>query len=123
MPPTDQEIRELQLGYISSTRDTLATLRGHSESLPRNGQFKSSFPVLLYLAHQLKGSGGTLGFAGISDAALELTNELETFLDDAVERPAPEELAARVTKVLDRLELAVTEAERQVSGEVASESA
>lgn len=114
MPPTEQELRELRRGYIDTTRDTLITLRQHTKALPQNGQFKSSFPVLLYFAHQLKGSGGTLGFDGISAAAIELTEELESFLDDTIERPAPEELATRVSSVLDRLEAAVAEAEREL---------
>ena len=104
MPPTDQEIRELQASYLDSTVETLGTLRDHVEALPRSGQFKTSFPLLLFIAHQLKGSGGTLGFRTISDRAGDLASELETFLDDAAGRPDPDELARRANKILERLE-------------------
>lgn len=115
MPPTEDELRELRQGYLDTTRETLKTLRQHASSLSRNGQFKSSFPVLLYLAHQLKGSGGTLGFDGITAAAVELAEELEKFLDDAVERPAPDELSTRVNEVLDRLQAALEEGDRELA--------
>lgn len=104
MPPTASELRELQSSYLDSTIETLDVLRDHVEALPRNGQFKTSFPLLLFLAHQLKGSGGTLGFRTISDRAADLATELETFLDDTAARPDPEELARRANRILERLE-------------------
>lgn len=114
--PSTEELRDLQQAYLQSTRETIDVLRHHVESLPRKDQFKTSFPVLLYLAHQLKGSGGTLGFNRISDEATALARELERFLDDGSARPAPEELSTEASGILDRLQEAVQEGEQMLNG-------
>lgn len=119
MPPTDEELRELQISYLDSTAESIGVLRGHVESLPNSGQFKTSFPVLLYLAHQLKGSGGTLGFPAISDIADELASDLESFLDDTEARPDPQELAVRAQDAVDRLEVLVDELRNDMSAATA----
>jgi len=112
----DTELRELQRDYLDDVRRTLDELRAHGRGLAEAGTFKNSFPKLLFLAHQLKGSGGSLGFPRISDVAREMARKLDLFLDDEqVERPTPEELSRTLLQLSSELENEVTSARATLS--------
>lgn len=110
-PDLDQELRTLQLDYLVDVREKINVLKNHSDALASARNFKTSFPVLLYLSHQLKGSGGSLGFPEISDLAEKLNGELNGFLDGDEVRPTPVELSRTASILIARLENVVTEAE------------
>lgn len=103
----DAELRELQQDYLEDVRQKVSLIRQHAEALRDRGRFKTSFPILLYIAHQLKGSGGSLGFPKITDAARNMTEKLNEFLDDASARPSPQELSDDVLKMASQLEKAL----------------
>jgi chemotaxis protein histidine kinase CheA len=107
-----EELRTLQLDYLLSARETVDLIRQHALTLASRNQFKTAFPVLLYLSHQLKGSGGTLGFPKISDIAGRLSGELNRFLDDAGPRPDPGELSGSMVALSDELDSSIAEAEQ-----------
>lgn|GEM_PF-1856004 len=118
---TKGELQELQLDYLTDVRDKLQSLREHAESLGARSRFKTSFPVLLYLSHQLKGSGGSLGFPRISSVALQLSTTLNEYLEEETAlRPDPEHLSLRVMRLASELEHVLNEAEKGLRGEEAS---
>jgi hypothetical protein len=109
------ELRALQLDYLNSTRDTVQLMKQHGKSLSSRKQFKTAFPVLLYLSHQLKGSGGSLGFPEITDLAAKMSSELNLFLDDTTPRPAPGDLSRAVTALSEQLEEVLDAAVEKIS--------
>jgi HPt (histidine-containing phosphotransfer) domain-containing protein len=109
----DEDLRQLQLDYLTDVREKIAVIRRHGRSLERT--FKQSFPALLFLAHQLKGSGGSLGFPHITELAERMKRELNLFLDDEVaHRPRPQDLAATLAALSNELEQEVTAAEKSL---------
>ena len=108
------ELRELQREYLTDVRHKLSLIREHGRSL--GADFSESFPRLLFLAHQLKGSGGSFGFPRITELAQRMSRELSQFLDDEVaSRPTPGDLASRLEQISGELESEVTTAQRSVT--------
>ena len=98
------ELADLQREYLADVTTTIETMREQARALAAHGTFKSAFPALLIHAHQLKGSGGSIGFPRISDVADAMRHELSLFLDDArVDRPTPEELSRKLVALTDEL--------------------
>jgi chemotaxis protein histidine kinase CheA len=98
------ELADLQRDYLADVATTIKEIREHGRLLGERGAFKNAFPKLLFLAHQLKGSGGSLGFPRISDVAHSMHHELNLFLDDErVDRPTPEELSRKIVALSDEL--------------------
>lgn len=111
----DEEMKDLQRDYLADVKQKLTIIRQHAEALPDGRRFVTSFPVLLHLAHQLKGSGGSLGFPTISEAARALSERLNQFLDDEVSpRPSPQELSVSVLAMAAQLEQVILEAEKLI---------
>ena len=111
----EDELRELQRDYLTDVREKLSLIRENASSLARSRQFKTSFPVLLFLTHQLKGSGGSLGFPRITDVARKINLELNRYLeDDSYPRPTLAELSKSVEALSEQLGEAVDESERAV---------
>lgn len=108
----DQELRDLKRDYLKDVRDKLSLIRHHGQALGNRTRFKTSFPVLLYLAHQLKGSGGSLGFPGITETAKRMSLQLNEFLDDAGPRPNPQELSKGVLDLAGQLEQVIADCEQ-----------
>ena len=113
--PVD-ELRALQLDYLSSTRDTVKLMRQHGKALGSRKEFKTAFPVLLYLSHQLKGSGGSLGFPEVTELAARMSSELNQFLDDVSPRPAPGDLSRAVMTIADEMEQVLDRESARVGG-------
>lgn len=107
----DAELRELQRDYLRDVREKLGLLRHHGAALEDRRRFKTSFPVLLFIAHQLKGSGGSLGFPEITDVARQMSDQLNGFLDDLRPRPSPTELSQNILAMAGVLDDTVTQSE------------
>jgi HPt (histidine-containing phosphotransfer) domain-containing protein len=107
------ELRELQRDYLAEVRLTVDRMREHGRDLGETSGFKSSFPELLFLAHQLKGSGGSLGFARITQLAQRMGEELNFFLDEQrATRPTPEQLSETLLALSSELESEVNNAQQ-----------
>jgi HPt (histidine-containing phosphotransfer) domain-containing protein len=105
------ELTDLQRDYLADVTKAIDSMRQHGRGLAERGTFKSAFPALLFLAHQLKGSGGSLGFPGITNVARAMSRELSQFLDDErADRPTPEELSRTLTALTSELEREVASA-------------
>lgn len=108
-----EELRELQIDYLADVRDKVHLIQQHARNLGAPKRFKTSFPLLLFLSHQLKGSGASLGFPRISELARDMSEQLNLFLDDeAGARPSPQQLSAGVIAISVELENALKSAER-----------
>ncbi len=105
------ELRDLQRDYLADVRQTVNRMRDYGRDLSDQHRFKTSFPELLFLAHQLKGSGGSLGFPAVTNIARRISDELNLFLDEQqVRRPSLEELSKTVLALSTELERAVDSA-------------
>ena len=123
-----EELRELRLDYLGDLRETVASLRQHGAALRIRKKFRNSFPVLLYIAHQLKGSGGTMGYPLISQVGADMSTRLNSFLDESAQRPTPDELSRQVLVLAGQLHALLGPAERElvtgsISGRARSASA
>ncbi len=107
------ELRQLQRDYLADVRLTVDRMRQHGRGLGQAAGFKNSFPELLFLAHQLKGSGGSFGFARISEVARRMGEELNLFLDQQqVSRPTPGQLSETLLALSGELEREVSNAQQ-----------
>ncbi len=107
-----EELKQLRRDYLADLEEQVGLVRLHGKALSTRTKFKTSYPVLLYIGHQLKGSGGTIGFPEISALGTKLSETLDAFLSDTEERPSPGELSKRVVAIAEELEAAVGRAER-----------
>ena len=100
---SEAELKALRDDYLADVKEMASVIRKHGLNL-RN--FKTSFPVLLYLSHQLKGSGGSLGFPRISALAQKMNEQLNEFLDEetGMPRPTRAELAHNVVSLAEELD-------------------
>lgn len=74
----DHELNELRREFLDEARDKVSEMQTALEKTPT----AESIDRLTYLAHQLKGSGGSYGYQRISTDAAELEKALETVADD-----------------------------------------
>ena len=84
----DHELNELRREFLGEARDKVAEMQAALEGT----RDPASLERLAYLAHQLKGSGGSYGYQRISSDAAELEKAFETLssgetrdgIDDAI---------------------------------------
>jgi len=108
------EMRALRREYLHDVLEKAALLKEHGQALSVRKRFKTSFPVLLYISHQLKGSGGSLGFPEITELAKKISVELNQFLEaDSDPRPTPQKLSQSVVSIATDLENTTREATLQ----------
>lgn len=74
----DHELDELKREFLDEARDKVAEMLTVLEQAPT----AETLDRLTYLAHQLKGSGGSYGYQRISTDAAELEKALENVADD-----------------------------------------
>src|SRR5262249_54859082 len=73
----DPELDALKREFLGEARDKVREIETHLE-VERSPK---SLERMTYLAHQLKGSGGSYGFERISSDAAELEKAIEGFTD------------------------------------------
>jgi HPt (histidine-containing phosphotransfer) domain-containing protein len=71
----DHELNELKREFLDEARDKVLEMQ---TAVDGGGRDSKSLERLAYLAHQLKGSGGSYGYQQISDDATELEKALES---------------------------------------------
>lgn len=70
----DHELNELRREFLDEARGKVEEM----QSALDGGSDSASLERLAYLAHQLKGSGGSYGYQRISDDAAQLERAIET---------------------------------------------
>lgn len=93
----DHELNELRREFLDEARDKVAEM----QSAIAEERSASTLERVSYLAHQLKGSGGSYGFQRISADAAEL--------EKAIERNGDGDLARYVTNLSNAVESAARE--------------
>ena len=82
----DHELNELRREFLDEARDKVSEMQTALEQKPS----AEAIDRLTYLAHQLKGSGGSYGYERISTDAAELEKALEKVADQDGSFPALE---------------------------------
>jgi HPt (histidine-containing phosphotransfer) domain-containing protein len=70
----DHELNELRREFLDEARGKVNEM----ESVLQTGSNGPAYDRLAYLAHQLKGSGGSYGYQRISDDAAQLEKAVES---------------------------------------------
>ena len=81
----DYELNELKREFLDEAREKVAEMQASVESGGRDG---AALDRLAYLAHQLKGSGGSYGYQQISDDAAELEKAVESLASQNGDGPS-----------------------------------
>ncbi|HKR62682.1 MAG TPA: Hpt domain-containing protein [Thermoanaerobaculia bacterium] len=82
----DYELNELRREFLDEARAKVAEMQ---TALETSGDSRALERVA-YLAHQLKGSGGSYGYQRISTDAAEVEKAVESLVEQASESPAVE---------------------------------
>ena len=77
-PMVDHELNELRREFLDEARGKVSEMQTALEQTPS----AEAVDRLTYLAHQLKGSGGSYGYQRISTDAAQLEKALERVADD-----------------------------------------
>ena len=77
-PMVDHELNELKREFLDEAREKISEMLSALEQAPA----ADAMERLTYLAHQLKGSGGSYGYQRISTDAAELEKALEKISND-----------------------------------------
>ncbi|HYO74921.1 MAG TPA: Hpt domain-containing protein [Thermoanaerobaculia bacterium] len=94
----DYELNELRREFLGEAREKVAEMQSALES----DRGSATLERLAYLAHQLKGSGGSYGYQRISDDAASLEKAIEEGRIDG-------ELVTYVTSLRTEIDRAVAE--------------
>ena len=80
----DYELNELKREFLDEARDKVTEMQTALEA----SRSAESLERLAYLAHQLKGSGGSYGYQRISDDATEVEKAVEAMARDNADAPS-----------------------------------
>jgi HPt (histidine-containing phosphotransfer) domain-containing protein len=94
----DHELNELRREFLGEARDKVAEMQAALDG----GRDAASLERLAYLAHQLKGSGGSYGYQRISEDAAGLEKAIEDGRVDG-------DLGGYVNNLRDEIERATKE--------------
>ncbi|MEJ7594551.1 MAG: Hpt domain-containing protein, partial [Planctomycetaceae bacterium] len=92
LPMEVPEFREIVAAFANGLRETLARLR-HSQTC-------MDYQEIRELAHRLKGTGGTVGFADFTEPSGRLQNAAEIHDDDTIEA-----MISELEQIASRLEI------------------
>lgn len=104
----DEELRQLRSDYRQTLGETILTIEKHARGLSNAARVKTSFPVLLYLTHQIKGTAGTLGFPEVSEIARDLARNLEDFLSPQTPAVSRESISETAIAAVAKLKAAIS---------------
>ena len=91
----DKELEELQREFLAEAKDKVQEIESQLDGA-RNAE---SLQRLSYLAHQLKGSGGSYGFQRISTDAAELEKAVEWLATGSDEGRVEEKIQQHVVNI------------------------
>ena len=103
----DYELNELKREFLDEAREKVDEMQSVVDGGNRDS---ASLDRLAYLAHQLKGSGGSYGYQQISDDATELEKAIESLAGSNGDRTALDEKIHRhVTNLRTEIDGAMKE--------------
>ena len=101
----DPELDELKREFLTEAREKVEEM----DSTFRAGRSPQALERLIYLAHQLKGSGGSYGFQRISTNAAELEKIVERVVKGDSPSDADEQIRQHVTNLRGEIDRGVSE--------------
>lgn len=102
----DHELNELRREFLGEAREKVDEMHATLDGL----EAAASIERLAYLAHQLKGSGGSYGYQQISDDAAEVEKAAEALPSMNGSRADVEQkIRAHVRSMRDEIDKAVAE--------------
>ena len=101
----DYELNELKREFLDEAREKVDEMRS-ALSDPRSPE---ALDRLAYLAHQLKGSGGSYGYQSISDNAAELEKLIESLESTGSNGDGNANLMRYVTQLRTEIDTAAKE--------------
>ena len=101
----DRELEELKREFLAEAQAKVLEITAAVE----NGRDSESLDRLAYLAHQLKGSGGSYGYANISNDAAEIEKAVEQLAHGNDHDGAEKVLRARSESLRNAIEGAARE--------------
>ena len=96
----DHELDELKREFLAEAEEKVREM----ESALENGKASGSLERVAYLAHQLKGSGGSYGYQRISADAAEIEKAVE-----ASDGNVPDDVRAHVKSLRSEIDRAAKE--------------
>jgi HPt (histidine-containing phosphotransfer) domain-containing protein len=98
----DYELNELKREFLDEAREKVVEMQSALERVPE----RDSLDRLAYLAHQLKGSGGSYGYQRISTDAAELEKVVESLAErdggDSAEEAKIQQCVLNLQNEIDR---------------------
>ena len=101
----DRELEELKREFLAEAQAKVLEIAAAVD----NGRDSESLDRLAYLAHQLKGSGGSYGYASISDDAAEIEKAVEQIANKGDQDGAEKVLRTRSESLRNAIEQAANE--------------
>lgn len=96
----DHELNELRREFLDEARDKVSEMH----SAVNAGRSVAALDRLAYLAHQLKGSGGSYGYQRISEDAAGLEKAIQEQREDADLAGYVENLRAEIERAAKELD-------------------
>lgn len=94
----DYELNELKREFLDEAREKVDEMQSALDRVRE----REALERLAYLAHQLKGSGGSYGYQRISTDAAELEKAVESITDGGSESAALEQFVVSLRAEIDR---------------------
>ena len=104
----DHELNELKREFLDEAREKVDEMQSIVDGGSRDS---AALDRLAYLAHQLKGSGGSYGYQQISDDATELEKAIESLAGSTGD---PATLDAKIRKHVTNLRNEIDEAVKEL---------
>ena len=101
----DRELEALKREFLAEAQAKVLEIAAAVD----NGRDSESLDRLAYLAHQLKGSGGSYGYANISNDAAEIEKAVEQIANKGDHDSAEKVLRARSESLRNAIEGAARE--------------
>lgn len=102
----DHELDELKREFLDEAREKVVDMEAALPEVPA----REALDRLAYLAHQLKGSGGSYGYQKISTEAADLERAVESIVAQGSEEAAePESLGQYVSNLRVEIDRAASE--------------
>jgi chemotaxis protein histidine kinase CheA len=97
----DQELDQLKREFLSEAEEKV---REMESALDGHGDNSASLTRLGYLAHQLKGSGGSYGYERISADAAEIEKTVESVNDGSLDSSAQQKVKQHVARLRSEID-------------------
>jgi HPt (histidine-containing phosphotransfer) domain-containing protein len=104
----DHELDELKREFLEEAQEKVSQMQSALGEAPS----PDALDRLTYLAHQLKGSGGSYGYQRISTDAAALERALETVIDDGGQYSG---LEAKIQQQVGKLRAEIDRCARELS--------